>query len=54
MQSYSDNKNDIQKGWRIMAISLIKKTFRTWKEEGFAAVCYKTKNKIKNIGKEEA
>lgn len=53
MQSYSDNKNDIQKGWRIMAISLIKKTFRTWKEEGFAAVCYKAKNKIKNIGKEE-
>lgn len=31
-----------------MATSLVKKTLRTWKEEGFAAVCDKTKNKIKN------
>ncbi len=36
-----------------MAESLVKKTLRIWKEEGFTVVCEKAKNKIKNIGKDE-
>lgn len=31
-----------------MAKMLVKKTFHTWKEEGFAVVCDKARNKIKN------
>lgn len=32
-----------------MAMSLVKKAFHIWRNEGFAVVCDKAKNKIKNI-----
>lgn len=35
--------------WCIMRMPLVKKVIRTWKNEGFAVVCSKTKNKIKRL-----
>lgn len=38
-----------ERNGRIMAMSLVKKAFHIWRNEGFAVVCDKAKNKIKNI-----